>query len=143
MKTTNAQTDGATPRPISKLLEACKEAHKIQSTGKDSAGNSFNSIGKLNQAAWLGERAISLIAEIERLQKFENEYEALNACVTDLELSLESLEALSEQENHGDELCDGEGGWHTRFCEENGCIQWRIERARKSISTLQKLREGK
>lgn len=52
-----------------KTLNRYKDASQIVHTGQDSAGNTYNSFGTLNQAAWLGEHAHFLIAEIERLQK--------------------------------------------------------------------------
>jgi hypothetical protein len=49
-------------------LSNFKEQFKIVSTGKDSKGNSFNSFGTLNAAAWIGENVGSLIDEIENLR---------------------------------------------------------------------------
>jgi len=49
-------------------LESFKDSLLIVKTGKDSNGHSFNDIGKLNQAAWIGENSAFLITEIERLE---------------------------------------------------------------------------
>jgi len=57
-----------TTKPMTtETLNRFKEALKICKTGKDSKGSHYNSIGTLNQAAWIGENSGCLIAEIERL----------------------------------------------------------------------------
>lgn len=52
-------------------LQHFKNALLIAQTGKDAEGNQYETIGQLNQAAWIGEHAHILINEIERLQKHE------------------------------------------------------------------------
>lgn len=52
-------------------LESYKESLEIVRTGKDRKGNSFNGIGQLNQAAWIGENSKPLIDEIERLREMK------------------------------------------------------------------------
>lgn len=51
-----------------------------------------------------------------------------------LEETTEHLEALAEQEGHGDVECDGEGTWHSQFCEEHGCILRRINGAKSVLA---------
>lgn len=46
-------------------LEEFEEQLRIVNTGKNSAGNSFNDIGRLNSAAWIGEHSGVLITEIK------------------------------------------------------------------------------
>lgn len=50
-------------------LDFVKEALRIVNTGRDSKGNSFNNLGRLNQAAFIGEHSGALIAEIEHLRE--------------------------------------------------------------------------
>lgn len=50
-------------------LTRYKDALNIAKTGVDSKGNHYTQLGMLNQAAWLGENAGPLIAEIERLRR--------------------------------------------------------------------------
>lgn len=49
-------------------LESFRSALEIVRTGKGSGGETYNNIGQLNQAAWIGEHSGALIAEIERLR---------------------------------------------------------------------------
>lgn len=49
-------------------LARFKEALQIVRTGKDSNGGKYNSLGTMNQAAWIGENSGCLIAEIENLR---------------------------------------------------------------------------
>lgn len=50
-------------------LEQFKDSLRIVQTGKGSDGTSYNSIGTLNQAAWIGENCGCMIREIEYLRK--------------------------------------------------------------------------
>lgn len=69
------QTDLATARkPVD--LTRFEESLKIVRTGKASDGTSYNGIGTLNQAAWIGECSGVLIEEIKFLRP---ENAALNA----------------------------------------------------------------
>lgn len=45
-----------------------QESLLIVKTGKDSRGNSYNDIGTLNQAAWIGENSQVLLDEIQRME---------------------------------------------------------------------------
>lgn len=75
----NTQTEAVSQHtPVD--LDFVKEALRIINTGKDSKGNSFNNLGKLNQAAFIGERSGALIAEIEHLRTVNADL--LAACVT-------------------------------------------------------------
>jgi hypothetical protein len=75
------------PNPVD--LDQFKESLKIVFTGKDSKGGSYNNLGKLNQAAWVGENSELLIHEVEtlrtRLADAENELRDMdrlkNLCV--------------------------------------------------------------
>lgn len=49
-------------------LSIFEEALLISNTGKGSKGGSYNNLGKLNQAAWIGERSGTLIDEIKLLR---------------------------------------------------------------------------
>lgn len=49
-------------------LAYVKEALRIVNTGKGEDGASYTNIGRLNQAAWIGEHSGALIEEIERLR---------------------------------------------------------------------------
>ena len=57
-----------------KLISAIREANLIVATGKDSKGTPYNDIGKLNQAAWIGERAPALLRIIGAQEARETEF---------------------------------------------------------------------
>src|SRR5690242_7440292 len=58
------------------------------------------------KAAFAGSNPASLISK---------RHEVLEKCAFALEEALEHLEVIAEQEDHGDEPCDGEGAWHSEF----------------------------
>lgn len=49
-------------------LKRFREAHQIAITGKGTDGTTYNKIGCLNQAAWIGENVGLLLNEIDRLK---------------------------------------------------------------------------
>jgi hypothetical protein len=51
-------------------LAQFRESHRIATTGKDKNGGTYSTIGCLNQAAWIGERANQLLDEIDRLRDY-------------------------------------------------------------------------
>ena len=52
--------------------DAFREALLIIHTGKDSKGGSFNTLGQMNQAAWVGENCATMILELEHLRSVVN-----------------------------------------------------------------------
>ena len=52
---------------ILKRLELFKDSLQIVRTGRDKQGGHYNTIGTLNQAAWIGENSGFLIDTIEEL----------------------------------------------------------------------------
>jgi hypothetical protein len=55
--------------PTEECLQRFEEALEISNTGKDSKGNSYTDIGRLNQAAWAGERMGGLLLYIRNVSK--------------------------------------------------------------------------
>lgn len=60
------------PEPITDdWLETFEKANHIIRTGRDTKDNSYNNLGRLNQAAWVGEHIQFLLEEIYRLRAKE------------------------------------------------------------------------
>ena len=59
-------------------LNQFRKASQIVRTGRDDKGNFYNNFGTQNQAAWIGEHAHLLIAEVDRLRKLVSELVELN-----------------------------------------------------------------
>lgn len=132
MKTTQNEKTAPTPWKIQKW----NSGYKGQVTGITISAGNQNVLAHLTEET---PHYLPTDANLNLIIKAVNEYEALTEAETCLEMALEHLEAISQQEDHGDELCD-DGNWHTNFCQENGCVQWRIERSKTALANLKSLR---